>query len=467
MSVWRGLTRRGVADRGTEVMSASESAVTAEEDNVVVTKMNRKKQRTVKEMVGAAEKRKRPMTSPKDSGTVSMCQSGMMEELKGIIVSSIEEANGKLWERIEAKLSLYERKIEKLESELYSRDQLVDDLQKKVEFCLQHAQDMEDQVGDLERNSRSKNLIIHSGRFGRRIPGEDIEAMTIQLLNECFPKKELSKKDFAAIHRLQNENSVICVFMNKNVRDSIYEGRVTLRQRLAEFGQRVYISESLTSKKREIFAELLLMKKKGYIWTAFTSNGIPSYKRTKESPPRRVYSQQQLQDLQKSTMDYLPTSTRDRRRIGGVGPVMAAGSGRDGGEEARPRPGGRPSAGPPPAAAGTDSASSGMSTRDAQAAVQNVRTEGGQAKSSAEVPAASVAGTSTACPAGEPSASSAAVPVASSTRTSAAAPVGVSDAPPAGAPAPPSDGAPPAVFTGAPAVMPDVTPAVTAAAAGP
>ena len=218
-------------------MSASESAVTEEEDNVVVTTMNKKKQRTVKEQVGAAEKRKRPMASPKDSGTVSMGQSGMLEDLKRIIVSSIEEANGKLWERTEAKLSLYERKIEKLESDLFSRDQLVDELQKKVEFCLHHAQDVEDQIEDLERNSRSKNLIIHNGRFGKRIPGEDIEAMTVQLLNECFPKKELSKKDFAAIHRLQNENSVICVFMNKNVRDSIYEGRVTLRQRLAEFGQ--------------------------------------------------------------------------------------------------------------------------------------------------------------------------------------------------------------------------------------
>ena len=194
-------------------------------------------------------------------------------------------------------MSSLETKIDKMECQLFERDQLIDELQEKVRSYRERVSGLEEHVEDMERNSRSANLIFWSRQIGKRTAGEDITQKTIKLINDNFPTKSVTKADFSAVHRLSNENTVICAFVSKNLRNEIYDERLNLRKRKAEENDRLYINESLTKSKREIFSRLLEMKRQDRIWTAFTKNGIPCCKLTKESTAMRINSLQQFERL--------------------------------------------------------------------------------------------------------------------------------------------------------------------------
>ncbi|KAF0298224.1 hypothetical protein FJT64_000366 [Amphibalanus amphitrite] len=99
--------------------------------------------------------------------------------------------------------------------------------------------------------------------------------------------------------------------------------------------------ESLTRAKRELFSELLAMKKEKRLWTVFTRNGLPFYKLQQLSSPVRVTSPEQIAELRRK-LD--PVAGRrappgpalsgppavagaDRRAAAGGVPVAAAAAG--------------------------------------------------------------------------------------------------------------------------------------------
>lgn len=324
-------------------MSASESAFSdAEDDSAVrVGPCERKRLRSVEDMVKAMEGKRKRVVSPRQAEKVSRDErSEFMNEINQMIEVSIRSAVEKLWEKIDGKMSSLETKIDKLEGQIFERDQLVDELQDKLRVNQEHLSALEEQVEDLERNSRSASLIFRSNQIGKRVDGEDIVEKTIKLINDNFSTQSVDKKDFSAVHRLSNENTVICAFVNKNLRNAIYDERLSLRRREVGRDGRLYVNESLTKSKREIFSKLLEMRKEKRIWTAFTKNGIPCCKMTKDSPSIKVLTLRQLDQL--------------ARR----GPAVAApAGGARAGDRGRPPPpawlprGGRPDAVPPPPAA--------------------------------------------------------------------------------------------------------------------
>lgn len=326
-------------------MSASESAFSdAEDDSAVrVGPYERKRLRSVEDMVKAMEGKRKRVVSPKQYEKVSRDErSEFMNEINQMIEVSIRSAVETLWEKIEGKMSSLEMKIDKLEGQIFERDQLVDELQDKLRVNQEHLSALEEQVEDMERNSRSASLIFRSKQFGRRVDGEDIVEKTIKLLNDNFSGQSVDKKDFSAVHRLSNENTVICAFVNKNLRNAIYDERLSLRGRDVGRDGRLYVNESLTKSKREIFGKLLEMRREKKIWTAFTKNGIPCCKLTKDSPSMKIMTLRQLDQL------------------GRRGPAVAApAGGARAGDRGRPPPppparppgAGRPDAVPPLAAA--------------------------------------------------------------------------------------------------------------------
>ena len=49
--------------------------------------------------------------------------------------------------------------------------------------------------------------------------GENIEAVTIQVINDNLPNKIVSKSDVTAIHRMPKDNTVMCAFASKPLRN--------------------------------------------------------------------------------------------------------------------------------------------------------------------------------------------------------------------------------------------------------
>ena len=218
------------------VMSAYESALSDAEDDPVSRDGagERKRLRSVDDIVQDIEGKKQRLVSPKETGKQGKGRGkkpatlppGVLDDLKVMIDSSIKEAVDTLWEKIDRKIdqkiASLENTVEKLQSQVFEKEQLIDELRTKDRLSQDRLSSLEEQVEEMERNSRSSNLIFWSQQLGKRSEREDIEAMTIKLINESFPTIFVSKQDFAAIHRLSGENSVICSFTNKNLRNEIY-----------------------------------------------------------------------------------------------------------------------------------------------------------------------------------------------------------------------------------------------------
>ena len=55
--------------------------------------------------------------------------------------------------------------MERLEAEIYLRDQRIDQLESEVRACRESLQKRDEQLDDIERHSRAANLVLHCQRF--------------------------------------------------------------------------------------------------------------------------------------------------------------------------------------------------------------------------------------------------------------------------------------------------------------
>ena len=311
-------------------MSASESAFSDAEEELsrsaagLITG-DRSTQQSVDAMFRVEHGKRKRVVSPKHAEKVSKSQRlDMLDDIKRQIDASIKEAMKELSEKIFTKLASVESKVDRLESQLFERDQRIDELTSKCAAYDERIQELEGQIEELECHSRASNLVLWSEQIGKRREGENIEDIIIRIINENFPNKNVSKSDFTAIHRLPRENTAICAFVSRSLRNELYEARFELRRREVTAKGRLFLSESLTKKNREIFNKLLDLKRRNQIWTAFTRNGIPCVKIAKDSSYIRVNTLDQLQLLPRSP-PAAAAPPGDRRSGGGGGGGAAAG----------------------------------------------------------------------------------------------------------------------------------------------
>ena len=287
-----------------------------------------KRQRSVGEMIRAVEKKKR-VTSPKQVAQMATGErdSNLLAEIQKIQTALGSEIAG-LWDKIEKRFDSFESRLEKLEGDIFARDKRIDELENEVRACHRQIAGFEDQLEDMERHSRSVNLVLRSMEFGKRKEGEDIKARTVQILKENFPQFPISGAVFTAVHRLGSENCVICAFADKNLRNAIYDERLSLRNRNVDGRKRLYVNESLTKNKAQIFNRLLALKKEQRIWSVYTRGGIPIAKLLRESPPTKVHSLQQLALIERGLTARLAAA---------AGPPPSGGGGPAAGPLLRPR----------------------------------------------------------------------------------------------------------------------------------
>ena len=137
------------------------------------------------------------------------------------------------------------------------------------------------------------SLIFHCADFGKRESWtEDIGAKVVDAVNKRYTDIEIRKTDIQTVHRLQTENTVICKFFKTDLKEAIYEKRLSQKGRRDD-GPRLptlFVSESLTTSKRRLFNILLEKKKAGRLYTCFSRRGLVYAKLNKDDRPTRINS---------------------------------------------------------------------------------------------------------------------------------------------------------------------------------
>lgn len=298
----------------------------------------RKRERSVTEVVSAYEKRQRKVKTPtksprgKNPGGDSLSKE-LLTLIKDVIEKSVQSALRPFTDEWTKTLESQQKKIEILESDLFEKAEKIYTLETRLAETSQQVTRLTDQIEAMERHDRGSNLILYSKQLGSARVGEDVRGEATALLSSKFPHLPISAQVFSAAHRLPGDNLIICAFWDRDLRNRIYRDRLGLRDRRDAPEQRLFISESLTEKNRAIFKELLAMKNKKLVWSVFTNNGIPAFKTNQQSSPTRVTSLDEVRSLSQRLSE--------QQRLGPSPPPRPspwARSGRGGTAPARGRP---------------------------------------------------------------------------------------------------------------------------------
>ena len=264
----------------------------ADEDPAPQRGEGRKRQRSMREMLhvvgGRGPKKGRQTSPPQTSGGLS---GEALEQIRALIAAG----NAQLREHIDRKWETLERRCEGLEHALFEERDETKELKKRLSKIEQDNQALRDQLESLDINRRLDCLILRCQDFGTREPGEDIEAKTVSVLSNKLPGLQLSGLDIQAVHRLATENTVICKFFKRQLRDAIYENR--FKQNVTDPRKRLFVTESLSTQNREIMNALVQAKKHHQVYTVFSRRGLVYVKISRDAPSRRVDSMDQLERL--------------------------------------------------------------------------------------------------------------------------------------------------------------------------
>ena len=217
-----------------------------------------------------------------------------LTQIKGLIEAGNTTVIQKL-ERLEARLASFENRLDKIEHDGFETASKTDRLQEDLQQLRLENNILREQLSSIDVNNRQDSLILRCEDFGPRMLNEDIEDKTVCLLNSKFEWLQVSRGDFQVVHRLQTNNTVICKFLRRSIRDQIYDSRFI--QNTRGTGNRLFITESLSAPNRELMNMLLTAKREGRIYTCFTRRGCPFFKERFDSSSRRVTSVEQIKPI--------------------------------------------------------------------------------------------------------------------------------------------------------------------------
>ena len=311
-----------------------------------------KRQQSVPEMLRAQQHKepraaKRQRQASGKTGKPSEASAITLEAIEALI----EAGNAKIIETIEAKFSSVERRLEVVEVEVFDKNARLECLEREmIELREQNAR-LREQLEGIDTNRRLNSLIFHSKEFGEPSRAENIEEKLIAVLNRHMPEIDVDKADFVTVHRLYGSDKVIAKFQKTGKRDKVYERRFELAKIQAgrRNGNPLYISESLSQGRREIFNITLEAKRKEKVQSVFTRRGIVYIKTSRDAEPQKIDDLQKARELLRGSprqtsssrsdgpgrQGHRPIPTTVTRGSGGPPGKAGAGAGREGGGEER------------------------------------------------------------------------------------------------------------------------------------
>ena len=124
---------------------------------------------------------------------------------------------------------------------------------------------------------------------------EDVDALVVNTLNRSMPGLNMSASDIDRAHRLPGPNNrVIVRFVRSgqgSVRDQVFSRRLELR------GRDLFVNESLTRLRNQIFRSLLAVKRERRIYAVYSRGGHVFYKAKQHGVGKRVDSLQRVREM--------------------------------------------------------------------------------------------------------------------------------------------------------------------------
>ena len=130
---------------------------------------------------------------------------------------------------------------------------------------------------------------------------EDISALVVATLNRCMPGLSVDVSDIDRAHRLPGPNNRVIVRFVRSGQDSVRDQVMTRRLELR--GRDLYINESLTRLRGQIFRSLLAAKRQKKIYTVYSRGGYVYFKEKQHGVGTRVDSLRRLRELGYSVLE--------------------------------------------------------------------------------------------------------------------------------------------------------------------
>lgn len=353
-------------------MSASESGVTAEEDEMNLRTTCKRRQRAAKEKRPVAGKGKTPTQtdssevaastgskvdaarfhspSPRGNSSLKQYLDDALENLEDRLTASISRDLHDFREVISSEVSALNDRIRDLEQHVEEKDIEVAKLETELHAVKKEMISLQEKTENAEMNSRIPCLILSgramaprrgprlgaplppadrpeprgvavtcragssgapadSGRGGREsasaegeVAGrqvdepEDVSSLVIDAVRSRLRGLEFQKEDIDRAHRLPGPNNKVIVRFVRSGPGSVRDQLMSRRLELSGYND-LFINESLTASKSQIFRSLLEAKKQKQIYTVFTRWGHVFYKAEKYGTNTRVESIQKLRSL--------------------------------------------------------------------------------------------------------------------------------------------------------------------------
>ena len=280
---------------------------------------NRKRQFSLHEMVQKAEgkraKRKavtRRSGSPPDPLSPAAKRTGTGPTAEPLQLNAatlaeikrlIDVGSAEVIRSIESKLDGMERRLNILEGECMEKDREIQQLSTQLQQQVKVNEELEARLEEMDNNGRLSSLILTCDAFASHPRNADIEQLVVAVLNERVVGLNMSKSDLQAAHKLQSDAKVICKFVKRQVRDTVYDARFDLARLPSRDGRRpapLYISESLTPRNRLLYEELLRAKRPengGMIASVFSRRGGVWCRKERGGANLRVQDEENLRRI--------------------------------------------------------------------------------------------------------------------------------------------------------------------------
>ena len=278
-------------------------------------------------------------TSPSVTSSMKEYVDVALDNLEQRLISTLSKELHDFRDTFQSQLEAFEKRIKDLEEHMEDKDKEVEDLSRELATARDEIRKLHDRAEDAEINSRLPCLILSgsamaprrgapgsapaaalgSGSAGgrsaerpagsgpappgedggraaaRRVAGggdreerEDVCGLVVRTLNQSMPGLNMSELDIDRAHRLPGANHrVIVRFVRSgdgSVRDQVFWRRLSLR------GQQLFINESLTRLRGQLFRSLLTAKQQKKIHTVYTRGGQVFYKSQRYGKGERIDS---------------------------------------------------------------------------------------------------------------------------------------------------------------------------------
>ena len=170
---------------------------------------------------------KRPVAEPGGPSGVEL-SAGALEAIRRMVDGGIAAVIS----TFEKKFESMERRINVLETEVFDREQELQNLSGQLAQQVDINARLRAQVESIDLNRRLSSLILTCEDFSSRSPTEDMEKKVTLVLNDRIHGLNLTVEEIQAAHRLQRDDKVIVRFVKRSTRDKVYEARFSLASHL-------------------------------------------------------------------------------------------------------------------------------------------------------------------------------------------------------------------------------------------